>query len=332
MKNCLIIFSLFAFLCSCSVSHTLPAENPLLPHRDEAKWWIINTVSKDKNGKDIHVCALLSMEFTSGEKYGGCFFSTWSEADSVFYSGVQNTGNPDLQLKEQFPVSITAKDSVSGDWSWTMKRNITTLEGILNKRNSLSIPPSSFKASLGYETQKPFVLSHMLSSPDAWIAKPLNAKITLEADSKSISTGKLFISTITGRTVLFERARKDFVTWLDISLNPGEQLSLLFRTDNKGAVKVDAAMLWDKNGNSMLKSGIEVQTKRVQIKTSGSKPYPLYYSITLPGSNINISERPRMQNQEIENNKSSFWMGAVEVVDPNTGVQQGKGNMYVFKQ
>ena len=332
MKSCIIIFPFFAFFCSCSVSHTLPAEKPLLPHQEEAKWWIINSVSKAKNDKDIHLCALVSMDFFAGKKYGGFFFTTWSEADSSFYSGFQNSGNPELQLKEHFPVSITTNDSVSGGWSWTMKRNNTNLEGVLNKRNSLTISPSSFKASLDYETQKPFILSPILVAPNAWIAKPLNASLSLETGSTSISVGKLFISTFTGKTVLFGRAKKDFVTWLDISLNTGDHLNLLFRTDSKGAVIVDAAILSDKNGNFMLKSEIEVQTKSVRIEAGGSKPYPLYYSINLPGSNINILERPRMQNQEVVNNKSSFWMGAVEVVDPNTGVQQGKGNMYIFKQ
>lgn len=334
MRTFLLILPLFAFLSSCSVSHTLPSEKPLLPHHDEAKWWIINSVSKDRNGKDIHLCALVSMEFASGEKYGGCFLSAWSEADSTFYSGVQNSIDPDLQFKEQFPVSISNSDndSVSGGWSWAMKRSNTTLEGIVNKKNGFPIQPASFKASLSYETQKPFVLSHMLSSPDVWIVKPLNTRVTLEGNLKSASIGKLFVNTITGRTILFERAKKDFVTWLDLALDTGEQISLLFRTDNKGNVKVDAALLWAKNGDFMLKSGIEVKMNEHYTGGVGSKSYPLFYSINLPGSNINISERPRMLNQEVENNKSSFWMGAVEVVDPNTGIRQGKGNMYIFKQ
>jgi hypothetical protein len=335
MRNCVLI-SLFAFVSSCSVSHMLPGESPLLPHPAEGKWWIINSVSKDKKGKDIHLCALISMESYSGKNYGGCFLSTWSEADSVFSSGVQNSSAPSIKFKEEFPFSISnsVDDSVSSNWDWTLKRNETSLQITLNKEDGAIVAPASLKASLTYATQKPFVLAHMLSSPDTWIAKPLNADVSIHSDTRSMSSGKLFMSAISGKTVLFERARRDFVTWMDISLNSGEQLSLLFRTDNKGNVTVDAAMLWDKNGNFMLRNGIEVQTNMPQKmkKGVGSKLYPLYYSISLPGDNIIVSERPRTQNQEVVNNKSSFWMGAVEVVDPKTGVQHGRGNMYIFKQ
>jgi hypothetical protein len=332
MRYCIIIPFLFALLSSCAVSHILPAEAPLLPLASEGKWWIINTVSKDKNGKDIHICALISTDFSAAKKYAGCFISTWSEADSSYSYGVQTIADPKIKNKEQFPVSIkrSAEDSLSGDFSWTLNRNETILQTILTKKDGASISPASLEALAKFETQKPFTLAHMIAFPDIWTARPLNANISLSTDSRSRSKGKLFLSAISGKNVLFEWARREYVTWLDISLNTGEQMSLLLMTDNKGNVKVEAALLWDKSGNFMLRSGIQVSTIS-KTSSNTSKPYPLYYSIGLPTDNIYLSEVPRMQNQEIVNNKGSFWMGAVEVFDPKTGKQQGRGNMYIFK-
>jgi len=39
-----------------------------------------------------------------------------------------------------------------------------------------------------------------------------------------------------------------------------------------------------------------------------------------------------MVGKEISANRNSFWMGAAEARDKQTGQAAGKGNMYIFKQ
>ena len=93
-------------------------------------------------------------------------------------------------------------------------------------------------------------------------------------------------------------------------------------------------LLWNEQGNIISRPKLilqKVNNEHYQASSS-TKLYPLFFSVELPEQHLNVILQPRMIEQEIAANRNSFWMGAVEARDIQTGQSNGKGNMYIFKQ
>jgi len=160
-----------------------------------------------------------------------------------------------------------------------------------------------------------------------------NADVLLSGLINAHSASPVYIRVFTGRGSLISRAKEESVCWMDIELDSGNQLSLLLGVDDGGEVRVEQALLQNE------KEGIPVRiqpkirvAEKDQLVLSSGKKYPLSYLLELYGDKRSLLIRPMARQQEILAGKRSFWMGAVECIDRESGALTGKGNMYIFRQ
>lgn len=332
------ILYLFCFSClfySCAVNRALPAEKPLFPDKAAGKWWIINSTGNDRSGKAIHFSALISFETLQKKNYAGCFVSVWSQADSSFHSNVQNEEISSLKFKETFPLKLTIPgDTAIAGWHWKLKRDRLVLETNEQKNGKQSLSGGFMNAEFDFVKQDQFNLYKLNAAADIWMLDPFEAGSAIWGRSKKEWTGPLFLRVFSGRTALLSKAKNNFVHWLDLVLLNGKKISVLYTTDNAGKINAETTIMWDEKGNRMLRPLIEIKSIKpdFSVKNELSKPYPLFFSFLVPGSKSTMLIRPRIAEQEVRHNKSSFWMGAIEVIDEQTGRQQGMGNMLIFRQ
>ncbi len=327
-------FYLFAFLMSCAANKSLPAERPLFPGTAEAKWWLVNTVIKDAGGKDVHLCALLGTETVSGKSYGANIVSLWQEKDSAYYSGVHNV--PDLKIKkaQSFPITLSGADSSEYQWSWQLKRNGMQLFASTGNSSNPAGKPLITGVEARFEKQRPFRVSNINAIPGIWTLQPLPSEISIAGEVKAKGMGMLNLHVLTGRSFLLGQASTGFVTWLDVMITGGKHLRILYKMDEEGNAIVETAFFVDEKRQVSYHPGVIVKATGMNRFTStvSKKNYPLISTIRLPGENLVFTVRPRMLQQEINQKRISFWMGAVELVDEGSGKSLGKGNMYVFKK
>jgi hypothetical protein len=313
-----------------------PAEQPLLPDHQSGKWWIMNSVTRDETGKAVHISALLSMDLVESKNYSSCYYSIYREADSGYYFNMNNAGDSVTGFKRNFPVKIIipAKDSTTDDWSWTLNRQSLDFKTRVQKDYNSPKTPATLDISYVFKKQDPFALIKINSIPGIWVANPLPVSAKLSGEIKLKTTGQLSLSIFSGHAQLLEKAKKGFVHWLDCTLISGMKISVLYSTGNNGEVKTEAAIAWDASGAVMLRPAIQLLPVEVinNETTRLKKPYPLYFTISIPGYKGKLSLKPRIINQELRANKSSFWMGAIELTDEESGMQEGLGNMYIFRQ
>ncbi len=335
MRSYFLLVSICALsLTACVTSRVTQQEAVLLPVADNGKWWIINTILQDRFGKDVHFNSLVSVDKTGGKNYAACYFSVWNESDNTFYTGTRNALLPEMRFKNKFPVKIffPGKDSADMDWSLVIKRNGLNFLAALNSITN-PLPRNYTELSAVFPKQNPFALSVINASPQAWAVNPLQADLTISGSMQSSASGKLLIRIFADKELLLKKSSAAYVHWLDLTLQSGKQLSILFTTGTSG-VETNAVLLWDEQGNIMAKPQVimqKIENVPVQAGTL-SRQYPLFFSVILPEQHLNIQLQPRMTRQEILANKNSCWMGAVEATDSQSGKAMGKGNMYIFKQ
>ena len=323
----------FVLANSCTANKSLPIERALFPVAGEGKWWIVNSVVKDHEGKDIHFCALLGTESVSGKNYAGNIVSLWQERDSSYYSGVHNASNIRFKNSYTFPVSLSGKDSSVYQWHWQLNRNRLKLFATIKNTSNPVAKPFRADVEARFVKQLPFQVSMINAVPGTWTIKPLTAEISITGGPQSKATGTLNLHIISGRSLLLGRAENSFVTWLDVSIEVGKHLGMLFRTDDNGNTIVETAFFGEENAGVFYRPGVTVKTivESRFTSTVSKKKYPLIATIHLPGENLSFTVTPRMQQQEINDKRISFWMGAVELVEEGSGNRLGNGNMYIFK-
>ncbi|MBK8519518.1 MAG: lipocalin family protein [Ferruginibacter sp.] len=325
------IFSLFG----CTTSRVTEKDALIFPEADKGKWWIINTILQDSNGKDVHFNSLVSIDKTGGKNYAACFVSVWSEFDNAYYTATRIAGVPGMKFNKKFPLRIRfpGNDSLAMEWSLVLKRNgLNFLTALNNKTKTL--PKDYTELTVGFNKQMPFAVSSISASPEAWAVNPISAAVKISGNMQSSAVNDLLIRVFSDKELLLKRSSETYVHWLDLTLNAGKQLSVLFSTDATANVKTEAVLLWDEYGNIMARPQITLQQTSNDNIQAGSltKPYPLLFSVNLPDQHLNITVKPRKVEQEIAANKNSFWMGAVEAIDSLSGQRAGKGNLFIFKQ
>ncbi len=333
-RNCVYFVAIIFLLSSCAANRALQTETILFPGEKMDKWWIINSISNDTAGNDLHFSSLVSMDEVSGKKYATCFVSMWSSADSGFYTGIRNTGNPAIKQQYTFPVKIDlpGNDTAAIEWRWLLKRKVLELQTELKKNGSAALPQFT-TAAFNFNTRNPFSLSKLSAEPDVWAAAPIASAFNINGVVKAAAPGKLFVRVFTDKNMLLNSSASQFVHWLDLGLRGGKQLSILFTTDNTMHMKPTGILLWDEKGNIMAKPAVQLYADIADQQPAGlSRQYPLFFSIALAGENIDVMIKPTITLQEIGANRNSFWMGAVYAVDKKTKEITGKGNMYIFKK
>jgi len=337
MRNYLLVVLIGTVsFAACLTRHASRQEAALLPGTESGKWWIINTILQDSYGKDVHFNSLISIDKTGRKNYTACFVSAWSERDSTYYAATRISQDTGIKYRNNFPVRISfpAVDSSGIEWSLLFKRNtIQLLSSFSNKKTNKAGGYTELVSV--FRKQDPFAVSVISSLPQAWAVNPIIATSKMKGDLYAAGKDeKLCIRVFANKEVLLKKSSGAYVHWLDLSLQSGKQLGVLFTTDANGGITTDAVLLWDEQGEIMAKPPLFLQQLYIDSvpAASLSRPYPLYFSVVIPSEQINLKLQPRMAGQEITANRSSCWMGAVEATDSSSGRRAGKGNMYIFKQ
>jgi len=322
-------------LTSCVTSRVSQNETVLFPEGGKGKWWIINTILQDRNGKDVHFNSLVSIDKMGDKKYAACFVSVWNEKENTYYTATRTADVSEWKFKTKFPLRINfpGKDSLAMEWSLVLKRNgLNFLTELNNKTNAL--PKSYTELSAGFNKQNPFSFSGISAGPQAWAVDPISADVKISGNMQSSGSGKLLVRIFSDKEILLKKSSGAYVHWLDLALSNGNQLSILFSTDAASNIKTEAVLLWNEQGNIMARPQMILQKENNNKGEINSltKLYPLSFSIELPEQKLDLVLQPRMMQQEVTANKNSFWMGAVEAMDKKSGQAAGKGNMYIFKQ
>lgn len=335
LKYCFIAALLIINIISCTSSRVVQNEAMLFPDNVKGKWWIVNAVLQDRNGKDVHFNSLLSIDKTGGKYYSSCYVSVWAASENIYYTGIRNAEIPGGKFKKRFPLRIAfpGNDPQAMEWRLVLKRNsLNYLTDLNNKVKDL--PKGYTELRARFDKQKIFAVSSISASPEAWAVKPINAEVKLSGNLHALAKSKLSIRVFSDKDILLKQSAGTYVYWLDLALQSGKQLSILFRSDTTYGTNTGSVLLWDESGNIMARPQVSVQKINNDMNGSrlSAKQYPLYFSVILPEQHIHVMLKPRMVEQEIAANKNSFWMGAVEATDEQSGQPAGKGNMYVFKQ
>jgi hypothetical protein len=334
-RHIFIVTTLIISLASCDTTRVLQHETALFVEAGKGKWWIINTVLQDRNGKDVHFNSLVSIDKMGDKNYAACFVSVWNESENNYYSATRTADVSARKLKTKFPlrISFPGKDSLAMEWNLVLKRNGLNFLTELNDKTK-DLPKGYTELYARYSKQKPFSVSGISASPQAWAVNPILADVKMSGNMQTSGSGKLLLRIFSDKKILLQKSSETYVHWLDLHLQSGKQLSILFSTDAGSNVKTEAVLLWDEHGNIMARPQMTLQkisNHNIQAGTL-TKQYQLFFSVILPEQHLHITLQPRMIQQEITANKNSFWMGAVEAMDKQTGQPAGKGNMYIFKQ
>ncbi len=344
-----LIISIFA----CSGSRVLPEEWPLFPDTNTGKWWIVNGIATDGESNDMHLCLLFSFSPVNGKYYTTFYSSFWWEADGAYYTGTRSSDVPSLQEKRQFPVllEIPGRDSSDLEWYWTLGRKrmrlqcevrdnageifpLTLAMKLTHKREfqpletvipSVDTPPEAI--SIRSEYANAFV-------PATYSLSPITADIRMSAPWKYKAWSQLSVHTIQAGEVLLEKTRDQYVGWLDLFLDNGQHLSLLYETDGKAFFRNLGHNGWDAEGKlqMMPEPQFRADTTTTWTSPASGKTYPTTLEVNFPEISIFLKIRPRKPDQENGTGNNALWMGAIETVDPKTGAVSGRGNMYILKQ
>lgn len=320
---------LILLLSGCAAHRASPQETVLFPDAAKEKWWIINAISKDEKGGDVHVCSLLRF-IPSGEKYFTHFFtSIWMEFDSIYYAGVQSSEEPSFQKKLKFPIKLTStsEDSTALPWYWRLNRNGMRLQSVVT--DAAIKQPLRLKMNFRRKNDADFDPIEVKGDINTQNLAPAAWDMHVSGDWNFSSPALVNFHIIESGERLLERTKRSFISWLDLSLDHETHISLLMQTSLNGDIKVLNQSCWRKEQLSDITVRL---TANVEKNKANHSAYPLYLSLELPEINKTFQIVPRMERQEISLHKSAFWMGAVQISDPLTGIVSGKGNLYVLKQ
>jgi hypothetical protein len=317
-KVAAILLIVFAF--SCASRKTFPSEAVLFPTPGEHKIWLINTISDD-----FHFCSLISFETVSGNEYLSTYASVWSKKDSAFYSGIRTTNRATVAQITEFPLllNLLKADSSDNKWNWLISGRKTVWNGELNRADS--------KVKIKYKTQSPFRITQVIEKPQVSMIAPISAKLRSAGKVKTESQSTFCMTVFKSEKSLTALAQTGSLVWMDLVLDDGLQFNGLFRVNEKTSSLL-GYNIKDSSHYYASNRRLTIEAKDHWKSLKSGKSYPLTFIIQLPNNEKTIYIRPLIEDQEINANKSSFWMGAIEVIDPEKKVKNGSGNMYIFNK
>ena len=317
MKQILSIV-LIALAFGCVSRKALPSELVLFPKPGENKLWLMNTISND-----FHFCSLVSFETAGGKEYLTSFTSVWSKKDSAYYFGIKSTDKAIIEQITEFPLLLDffKADSTANEWSWLVSRKKIVYNGELTREAS--------QVKMKYKTQLPFKISQVIDDPQVSVIAPMTSTLKSNGKIKTETASTLCMSVFKNEKDLTKLAQNGSLVWMDLVLDDGYLFNGLFKVNEKttsllGYCLKDSAQL----SNSTRR--LTIEAKNYWKSTISNKSYPLTFTIQFPNNERTINIRPLLENQEINAKKNSFWMGAIESVNPEKNTKNGSGNMYIF--
>ncbi len=319
MKNIAGIL-LIILASSCATRQALPSEVVLFPKPGENKIWLINTIAED-----YHFCSLISFETASTREYLTSFACLWSKKDSAYYYGIRSTNKATVAQLTEFPVylDLLKSDSSSNECKLVVSRRKTVWKGELGGKAS--------KVKVKYKTRSDFHLFQVSDQPQVWTTAPLNSILSPVGKVKTETTSILCMSVFKTDKDLIALAANGTLVWMDLVLDDGTQFNGLFKVNEKTTSLIGYSIK-DPSLQYTTDKRLAIEAKYHWKSTASGKSYPLTYTIQFPNTNKTIHIRPLLENQEINAKKSSFWMGAIEAIDPEKKVKTGSGNMYIFNK
>jgi hypothetical protein len=317
----LYITAALLLLLSCGRQKGLEKETPLFINNAQEKLWLFNSITKDKYGKDLHMCALIVYDTLRTGSNVNCFTSIWSQQDSSYYFGKKASQNANLTGDTKFPLTLSLPElDSSAGWLWQLNRKKMSwcAETLIHKTK--------------YHAQYPFSLYKSSDGSSFNSVSPITAKTKISGLKNIKGTTTLFINTIDKKEKLISNKNSPHLVWVNLRLESGLSFSFLFNLLNDGSSQIQGYTIFDSLNKPINDLNIKIAAVPSAVWKSNlsGKTYPLGFKITINNkSDLIIS--PRKQEQELFSKTSSFWMGAVYVLDPNNSAQKGSGNMYIFK-
>jgi len=331
MRRALFLLIILA-LVGCSARRAAIPGQYLYPEKTTPKWWIINTMLEDEAGMDLHFCALINAESAEGKNYAACYVSLYAENGDRYYYGANISSAARIGYKTGQPISIIFPDDDAGKtgWRWQLDNVSMNLETRAGKSGDAGVP---LDLQLKFNQAPPLLVFALNGTVPVNSTGIRNAEARLSGLVKARSSAPVFIHVFTGRETLLAHTKAGAVCWTDLELASGKQVSLMYTINDSGPARIEHALL--RNGLNERPVSIAPMIRLVQIERRGlisGKNYPLGYLLELQEEKRSFLVKPKNLQQEVLAGKRSFWMGAVECVDPKTGMETGKGNMYIFRQ
>ena len=320
---------LIALCCGCASQKATRSELSLFPKTDQAQIWLVNTLGFDKQGAELHQCVLVSVEPKTG--FASYFVSQWSFADSSFRSGARSSESDFLGKPENFPLKwALSGDSLHFPWSGAIGRRKAIFKAAFSSGKQFPPQtPSFFTLRAKYNVKRPFLIEKLTAEPEILALQPCFLKGYETSSGKKTST--LNMRVFNNPQALIQIAEGISLAWLDLLLPDGRNLSLFLKLTQTETTLL-GTHCWDAKGANIPTPEmlIKVLEEKVWQSPHSSKAYPLGLSIQFPGDKRDFLLIPSFENQEIQAKKSSFWMGAVNLMDIKTTKSGGRGNMYIF--
>lgn len=330
MKRLLFPIILVLHLLGCR--HPAPtALTPLLPGDALEKWWIINSVSTDREGQKWHQSMLVTWQPGGENSFATAYASGWNSVEEVARTGVRHTATPLSGHGNEFPAYLImpGADSIDGDWYWSLGKQHMKRQVFLqpNGRDALT----AYKSRLMFSSNDLIPLQSIANEPVVTAARPVWFEEKIISPARVKSNGVLFVRTIENGQSLLNLTRQGRVIWFDLGFSD-RFLTLLLHVKPSGVATILAAGAWDAAGNfqpSAEMPAVDPAANVWQSERSG-KSYPLCWSVTSNSAAGKYLIKPVVEDQEISANKNSLWLGAVKITDATTGKILGRGNMIIL--
>ncbi len=320
----LVLLVSYMALDSCASHRAFPEEKALLPAPGVEKYWLLNQITSLQNHQTQHDCMLLTQSPGADGTAMSLFVSRWDSRDSSYQYGMQTSTQATASKPGRWPMAIhVAADSLGAGWRWFWDRHSIWVEGSLTQATD-----QSYWMHGHFYLRKPYTIIPLSTAPS------ILEIASFEHTWKSTEGGRdLFaeanLAVFVHANGLIQGAQAQAVYWVKLGLGKGDYLSLLLQMTPQGAFQILAQHYeggypdWE-NVDLQVTQGEATPWKSLASK----KSYCLDWTLSTGTRSLRI--RPRLQNQEIQAGKKSFWMGAIEAIDVATGGSVGKGNMYIF--
>lgn len=330
MRSLYITTILLLLLSGCR-RKALEREMPLFINDAQEKLWLLNSITKDKYGKDLHMCALIVYDTLRTGSTVSCFTSIWCQKDSSFYFGKKSSQNATLTSDAKFPLTISLSGADSSIvWSWQLNRKKMNWQAEISPTSQKVTETLIHKTK--YPAQHPFSLYKSNDGSAFTSVSPITAKTKISGSKNINGTTTLFINTIDKKEKLISNKNSPHLVWANLKLDHGFSFSFLFNVLQEGSSQIQGYTVFDSLNKPITDLNIKISAvpSAVWKSNSSGKTYPLGFKITINNKNEFIISA-RKHEQELFSKISSFWMGAVYVLDLNSGIKKGSGNMYIFK-
>jgi hypothetical protein len=320
----LLFLLLSGILGGCASHRAFPEEKALLPEQGVEKYWLLNQVSSFQNHQTQHDCILLTQSPSAEGTATSLFVSRWDSRDSSYHYGIQISTQAASSKPGRWPMAIhVAADSLGAGWRWFWDRHSIWVEGSL-----IQAYDQDYHMHGHFYPCKPYTISTHTTTPSILEIASFNTTWESTAGGRNLYA-EANLAVFVQASSLIQADQPQAVCWVKLGLGKGDYLSLLLKMTPQGAFQILAQRY----------EGDHLDWENVDLKVTPSetppwkslaskKNYPLQWTLSTGSRSLRI--QPRIQNQEIQAGKKSFWMGAIEAIDTATGEHIGNGNMYIF--